>query len=164
MVTIIAAVSKNNVIGKNNQIPWSIPEDMEHFKKITMGKTVVMGRKTYESIGKPLKGRKIIVVSTTKNFDCDGVETVPSFEMAFLKSRKLIVAGGEKIYEEALPFAKKIYLTRVDMVTEGDAFFPEFDESKFEKKEGEWKGTDTRYRFDEYVAKLQNYSYPYAAK
>ena len=110
-IEIIAAIAKNNVIGYKNSIPWNIPEDMEHFKHLTWGKTIVMGRKTYDSIGKPLEGRKNIVLSRKKP--------------TLIKEKDFFVIGGEQIYKLFLPFAQKLHITKIDKEYPGDAFFPE---------------------------------------
>lgn len=126
-VSIIAAVSRNNVIGKDNKLPWHLAADLKHFKELTSGHTVIMGRKTYESIGRPLPDRRNMVITRNKDFNVDGIETIHSIEQALSLTKddgEVFVIGGEEIYKLALPFANKIYLTRVDVEVEGDAFFP----------------------------------------
>jgi len=148
LLSLIVAVADNNVIGKNNQMPWHISEDFKHFKEITLGKPCIMGRKTFESIlnqlGKPLPGRTSIVVSRS-GFDHEGAITASSLEEAITIAKKeteeeIMVIGGSQIYSLALPMADRIYLTRVHQEPEGDAFFPEFGpdwtESDFEAREG----------------------------
>ncbi len=148
LLSLIVAVADNNVIGKDNQMPWHISEDFKHFKEITMGKPCIMGRKTFESIlnqlGKPLPGRTSIVVSRS-GFDHEGAITASSLEEAIALAEKktdeeVMVIGGSQIYSLALPLADRIYLTRVHQEPEGDAFFPEFGpdwaESDFDAREG----------------------------
>jgi dihydrofolate reductase len=129
ILSIIAALSKNRVIGINNQLPWKIPEDLKRFKEITMGHPVVMGRKTFESIGKPLPGRKNIVL-TRGEFKFPGVEVVQTFDQAIGNAKSEVtdecfIIGGAQIYELALPKIQKLYLTVIDKEVEGDAYFPE---------------------------------------
>ena len=138
------AVSENLVIGKNNDLPWYLPEDLKHFKEITLGKTVVMGRKTFESIlgrlKKPLPQRKTVVISRQENFQVpEGVLVFKSLDDAFtaLVQEDLYVIGGAEIYKQALPFAKKLYITEVKGEYEGDAFFPQINFSEWKKVEEE---------------------------
>ena len=134
IISLIAALAKNRVIGSKNKIPWYLPADLRHFKQLTMGHTVIMGRKTFESLGKPLPGRTNIVITHDKNFPAPGSIVVNSFEEALEKSQgeKVFVMGGEQIYKLAMPYAKKLYLTFLDTELEGDVFFPEF-------KENDWR-------------------------
>lgn len=134
------AVAENNVIGNKNNLPWNLPEDLAHFKKITLGQTVLMGRKTYESIvarlKKPLPGRKNVVITRQKDYKAaDGVLVFMDLPSAFesLSSENVYVIGGAEIFKQALPFAEKFYLTRVFGNFEGDAFFPEVDFTQWEK-------------------------------
>lgn len=138
-ISMIAAVSDNNVIGVGNELPWVIPEDLKWFKMRTRGKTVIMGRKTHESIGRALPGRKNIVITRNSNYQPlgDSVVVVGSFEEALTHCddvHEVMVIGGEQIYRIALPYAKSLYLTRVHVnIENGDAFFPEFDERDWVK-------------------------------
>jgi dihydrofolate reductase len=132
------AVAENGVIGKGNDLPWHLPEDLKHFKEITLGKTVLMGRKTFESIfarlKKPLPGRKNVVITRQENYKVpEGVLVFPSLDIAFQKlaSEDIYVIGGAEIYKQALPFASKMFITKVKGNYEGDAFFPEVDFSKW---------------------------------
>jgi dihydrofolate reductase len=131
----IAAMSLNRVIGRGNQIPWHLPEDFKWFKRMTTGNVVVMGRKTFESIGKPLPNRETIVVSRS-GFSHPGVRTVASLEEIDLAKdeREIFICGGAQIYEQALDKCSDLYLTLVKREVEGDAFFPEF-EDRFEAVE-----------------------------
>ncbi len=148
MINIIAAISKNNAIGKGNKIPWHIPEDFKHFKELTMGHAVIMGRKTFESIleslGKPLPGRKNIIVTRQADYKVPNeVEIFISFNAALAahSDEDIFVIGGAEIYKQAIDRADKLYITRVDQVVDGDAYFPEIPSDKWqlineEKKEG----------------------------
>jgi len=129
-ITIIAALTKDRVIGKDNNLPWHISEDLQNFKKLTSGNTVVMGRKTYESIGKPLPNRKNIVVSRSVS-SIEGVDVCSSLEDAIEKAKsygkEIFIIGGASIYEMAIPLADKMYLSYVKVNYKGDTYFPKFD-------------------------------------
>jgi dihydrofolate reductase len=131
----IAAMSLNRVIGRGNQIPWHLPEDFKWFKRMTTGNVVVMGRKTFESIGRPLPNRETIVVSRS-GFSYPGVRTVESLDEIDLanETREVFICGGAQIYAQALPKCSDLYLTLVKREVEGDAFFPMF-EDQFERSE-----------------------------
>jgi len=134
MFSLIAAVAKNNCIGKNNKIPWNIPEDFQYFKKTTLGKTCVMGQRTFESImgylGKPLPGRQTVVVSSTPNYQVPaGVRVFSSLDEAFdkLKDEDVFICGGASIYKQTIDRVDKLYITWVDQEPDGDTFFPKVD-------------------------------------
>jgi dihydrofolate reductase len=131
----IAAMSENRVIGQGNKIPWHLPEDFKWFKKMTTGQVVVMGRKTFESIGKPLPNRETIVLSRS-DFQHVGVGTVSDLTQIDLANepREVFICGGAQIYEQALPLCSDLYLTLVKRVVPGDTFFPPFEE-QFELSE-----------------------------
>lgn len=131
MLSIIAAIGPNNVIGKRGALPWHLPEDLKHFKQITMGHPIIMGRKTHESIGKPLPGRVNIVITRQEGYAAAGCEVFQSLEEAIAKYKDQdpFVIGGAEIYRAALPFADRLYITEVKIPTDGDVFFPEFDRS-----------------------------------
>lgn len=131
----IAAISENRVIGQGNKIPWHLPEDFKWFKKMTTGNVIVMGRKTFESIGKPLPNRETIVLSRG-TFQHPGVRTISDLGQIDLaaEEREVFICGGAQIYEQALPLCSELYLTFVKRVVEGDTFFPAF-EAQFEKVE-----------------------------
>lgn len=131
-------MANNHAIGKDNKLLWHLPEDLKYFKRITMGKPIVMGRKTFESIGRPLPGRLNIVITRQEDWHHDGVRVAQSIEQALQIAEaqafidgidEVMVIGGEQIYRAALPVAQTLYLTRVDADIEGDAFFPEIDSS-----------------------------------
>lgn len=143
-VVLVAAVARNGVIGRDGDLPWRIPEDLEHFKALTLGGTLVMGRKTYDSIGRPLPGRRTIVITRQPKWTADGVQVVHSLDEALAlagDAETVFVAGGAEIYREAMPFADAIELTEVDAAPDGDTHFPplpagEFTETKREKRDG----------------------------
>lgn len=135
MINIIAAVSSNGIIGASGRIPWDIPADMAHFKELTTGGAVIMGRYTYESIGRPLPERFNIVVSRKSSYSGDELATVPDIELAIKLAKKerseIFLCGGERIYSEGIRYAQRLYLTLLDDEYCGDAYFPEFDHSEF---------------------------------
>ncbi len=135
-VALIAAVANNGVIGKGNHIPWHLPADFAHFKRMTMGKPLIMGRKTFESIGRPLPGRTNIVVSRQEGYQPDGVLVISSLEAALEhaqeiakadRANEVMVGGGAEIYREAMPHADRMYITQVELEPDGDAYFPPID-------------------------------------
>ena len=141
-LSLIVAVSRNGVIGVDNKLPWHLPEDLKYFKSVTMGKPLVMGRKTYDSIGRPLPGRTNIVVTRDPKWQAAGVEVAQSLEAALEVGRnacvkvgadEIMVIGGEQIYRMTLPAADRLYLTQVDADVEGDAFFPDVDFSEWKQ-------------------------------
>ena len=148
MTALIVARSRNNVIGKGGKIPWNIRGEQKQFRDLTMGNTVIMGRRTYEEIGQPLTGRETVVVSGTKQFSGEGLRTAASLAEAMetANGRDVYIAGGYSLYKEAIPLADVMYITEVDLVIDdGDVFFPEFDEADFEKQTCETQGEETRY-------------------
>lgn len=132
-VVLVAAVAANGVIGLDGDIPWSIPEDLKHFRAVTKGHTVVMGRRTFESIGHPLPFRTNVVVTRDPEWSFEGVFTASSVEDAIALSQEfdgdIMVIGGAQVYAAALPLADAQILTEVDLSPEGDTFYPEFDRS-----------------------------------
>lgn len=151
-ISVVAAIGKNRELGKDNKLLWHIPEDMQHFKTITWGHPVIMGRKTFESIGKPLEGRTNIVITKNKNYKPENVLVAHSLEEAISigesrDEKEIFIIGGGQIYHLALKFADKLYLTVVDGTFEADTFFPDYSEFKqvLFKREGSYK--DHRYTF-----------------
>lgn len=131
-ISIIVAVSENNVIGCNGKIPWHIPEDLGHFKELTLSHHILMGRKTFESIGRPLPGRINLVVSSNLKYKPEGVSVFSTTHEAiehakYFGERELMVIGGESIYKEVLPMADTIYLTKIGKRYEGNVRFPEIN-------------------------------------
>jgi dihydrofolate reductase len=126
MVKIIVAMSKNRVIGNNNQLIWRLSSDLKRFKELTTGNAIVMGRKTYESIGKPLPNRRNIIITRNTDYSVDGCEIVSSLEEALLlTNNNCFIIGGGEIYKQSIEIADKIYLTLVNKEFEGDTTFPE---------------------------------------
>jgi dihydrofolate reductase len=147
IISIIAAMDRNHLIGNNNQLPWHLPADFAHFKSVTMGKPIIMGRKTYESIGKPLPGRTNIVLSRNSGSQYEGVECVTSFGdaiKAVADVDEVMVIGGSTIYQMLIPQADRMYLTYVDAEFEGDAWFPDFDENQWIEKEAVIRPADEK--------------------
>lgn len=135
MIKIIVAISKNRVIGDSNKLIWHLPSDLKRFKEITTGHPIVMGRKTYQSIGRPLPNRRNIIVTRDEEFEVEGCEVVNSIEEALLltNSNCFIIGGGE-IYKQSLNLAEQIYMTQIDEEFEGDTTFPELDRSWYVSK------------------------------
>ncbi|EZH80314.1 type 3 dihydrofolate reductase [Aeromonas hydrophila] len=134
MISMIAAMAHDRVIGLDNRMPWHLPADLAHFKRVTLGKPVLMGRKTFESIGRPLPGRRNLVISRNPDYRADGVEIIDSVEAALAllagsDVAELMVIGGGHLYGQLLPRADRLYLTRIDLAVEGDTRFPAFDEN-----------------------------------
>jgi dihydrofolate reductase len=139
IISLVVAVSSNQVIGKNNQLIWHLPVDLKHFKQITTGHTVFMGRKTYDSIGKPLPNRRNVVISRSVT-EIEGCEVASSLEDALQLSseeKEVFIIGGAEIYRQALPLADCIYLTRIHQDFDGDTFFPEIDIQIWQETERE---------------------------
>ena len=135
IISIIAAMDKNRLIGSQNGLPWHLPADFKHFKEVTLGKPVLMGRKTFESIGRPLPGRKNIVISRS-GFKTDGIESVDSIDAGLelvADAEEVMIIGGANIYEQVISQAEKMYLTYVDAECVGDAWFPEINQADWLK-------------------------------
>ncbi|MDO8663439.1 MAG: dihydrofolate reductase [Candidatus Wildermuthbacteria bacterium] len=140
LVSIIVAMGNNRVIGRNNKLPWDLPEDLEHFKKMTLGKPVIMGQRTFESIGKVLPGRTNIILTKDDNFNQTGCLVAHSLEEALSlakDAKEVMICGGSSVYRQFLPLADRMYLTMVEGDYQGDAFFPEFDWSDWQEVERE---------------------------
>lgn len=138
ILSLIAALDEERGLGFENQIPWHLPRDLARFKKLTMGHHLVLGRKTYQSIGKPLPGRKMLVLSRDPAFQLEGSQVVDSLPTALQIAREAgeseaFVIGGGEIYRQALPLADRMYLTYVHTVSQSDVFFPEFDAEEWLK-------------------------------
>ena len=141
-LSIIVAMAKNRVIGINNQLPWRLPEDLKYFKSATMNKPIVMGRKTFESIGRPLPGRLNIVITRNTNWCFNGVKVASSLNQAkdlAISTRgfkpEIMIIGGSEIYNSTIKYADRLYVTRIEDSFEGDTFFPMFDEKNWKEVE-----------------------------
>jgi dihydrofolate reductase len=136
--SIVVAVARNGVIGRDNQLPWRLPADLAHFKRVTMGHPVVMGRRTYESIGKPLPGRKNIVVTRDRGYRAPGCVVAHSLDEAWQAAagaEEVCVIGGTTLFEETLPLADAIHLTEVEADVAGDTYMPRFDRGEWQERE-----------------------------
>jgi dihydrofolate reductase len=141
---LIAALAENRVIGRDNQLPWHLPADLKHFKAKTLGKPIIMGRKTWDSLGRPLPCRLNLVVSRQPDLRLEGAEVFPSLEAALVRAEQwareqgvdeLMLIGGAQLYEQGLARAERLYLTHVALAPEGDAWFPAFDEAVWQRSE-----------------------------
>ena len=151
MISVIVAASANNAIGAQGELPWRLSEDLKRFKAVTMGKPIVMGRKTWESIGRALPGRQNIVITRRQGFVADGCDVVHSVDEALSAAGdvdEIMVIGGSQVYEIFLPAAQRLYLTRVHADVEGDAFFPAVDEDEWQLVSEEIHSADERNEFD----------------
>lgn len=142
ILSLAVAVAENGVIGRNNALPWHLPDDLKWFKRVTLGKPIIMGRKTFESIGRPLPGRPNIVVTGTPDWTAEGVHVAHGLKDAVALGETLkgpddeiVVIGGARLFAESLECADRLYLTEVHMRPEGDVFFPPFDRSRWEELE-----------------------------
>lgn len=147
MLSTIVAASENNVIGKDNQLLWHLPDDLKHFKRTTKGHHVIAGRKTFESQGKPLPHRTNIIVTRNSDYRAEGCIVVNSLDRALELAQaddEPFIIGGEQIYRMALPLVERIYLTRVHAEFEGDTFFPELDMDQWKEISREYYSKDER--------------------
>jgi dihydrofolate reductase len=137
-LSIVVAMAANNVIGRDNELPWHLPADLQHFKQTTMGKPILMGRKTYESIGRPLPGRTNIVITRDGSYTAEGCEVVTSIPAALEAAAghdEVMVIGGAELYRQVLPEVETIYLTRIHESVEGDTRFPEIRNTEWHQVE-----------------------------
>ncbi len=135
MISIIVAVARGGVIGCKGVMPWHIPEDLRMFKRVTSGHPVVMGRRTFESLGRPLPNRTNVVITRNRSWNAEGVRVAGSLEdvvAMFTPEEEVFVIGGGEIYREAMPLADRLYLTRIDAAYEGDTFFPDWNEADWQ--------------------------------
>ena len=149
-VSIIVAMDKKGVIGLKGDLPWRLSADLQHFKAITMGKPLIMGRKTHESIGRPLPGRENIVLTHTNDFEAEGCTVVHSLEEAFRVAGdvdEVMIMGGSGIYDQSLARAGRLYLTEVHADVSGDVYFPEFDKDDWVEVEREEHSADEKNDF-----------------
>ena len=150
-LSIIAALAENRVIGRDNRLPWRLPADLAHFKRLTMGKPIVMGRLTHESIGKPLPGRQNIVITRQQDYVADGCDVVASPQAAIEaagNAEEIMIIGGGEIYRAFLPLADRIHMTRIAAHIDGDAFFPVPDPNEWQLSGQEKRFADAANDFD----------------
>ena len=150
MISLIVAMAQNGVIGRDNALPWRLPEDLKRFKEFTLGKPILMGRKTFEAIGRPLPGRANLVLTRDRDWRAKGVIAVHSVEEALLQTRtcdELVAIGGAEIYRLLLPLARRIYLTHVHADIPGDTYFPAFDPAQWDDVEFRSLPADERHAY-----------------
>lgn len=148
LISLIVAMAQNGVIGRDNALPWRLPEDLKRFKEFTLGKPILMGRKTFEAIGRPLPGRANLVLTRDRDWRAPGVIPVHSVEAALLQTRtcdELVAIGGAEIYRLLLPLARRIYLTHVHADIPGDTYFPAFDPAQWDDVELHTQPADERH-------------------
>jgi dihydrofolate reductase len=153
ILSLLVAASENNVIGKDNQLPWHLPNDLKYFKNLTWGMPILMGRKTFESIGKALPGRKSIVITRNSDWQHDGVDVVHSIEEAVAEAeslgvKEIFVVGGADIFKTALPDANRIYLTRIHQDFDGDVYFPELNKTEWVLMSSRFCEADEKNKYD----------------
>jgi dihydrofolate reductase len=147
---IVVAMTSNHVIGQNGDMPWHLPADLVHFKELTSGHAIIMGRRTWESIGKPLPNRLNIVVTRQENYAAGNVTVVHSLEDGIVAAgtKRIFLIGGGEMYKEALPIASQMHITRIDALIEGDTKFPEIDESIWKCKSRVNRSADEKNQYD----------------
>ncbi len=147
-ISLIVAMADNGVIGRDNDLPWRLPDDLKHFKRITMGAPIVMGRRTWQSIGRPLPGRTNIVVTRNRDFEADGAlvahRLTDALELAG-EAPEVFVIGGATLYREALPMASRMYLTEVHAQVDGDTVFPDWDRTDWRELERDDRPADDKH-------------------
>lgn len=153
IVSLLVAIDQKRGIGKDGRIPWRLPADQQRFKRLTMGHHLVIGRLTYESIGRPLPGRTMLVVTSQQGYQAPGCTIVSSLDQALELARRagedqVFIAGGARLYAEALPLADRLYLTQVHAQVDADTFFPHFDESNWVETAREHHPRDQHNQFD----------------
>lgn len=161
--SLVVAVARNGVIGRDNRLPWRLPDDLAYFKRVTMGHPVIMGRRTYESIGKPLPGRTNIVVTHNAAFEAPGCVVVHSLEDAWRAADgadEACVIGGTSLFEETLASADVIHLTEVEAEVEGDTYFPPFDRSQWRETEVSRHPADERHAYPFRIVRLERRAPP----
>ena len=153
ILSMIVATADNNIIGKDNDMPWHLPADLAYFKKVTLGKPIIMGRKTYESIGRPLPGRRNIVISRDKSYAASGIDTVTSVDQALAlvdgseggdAVEEIMVIGGGAIYKHCLAKADRLYVTHIKADIAGDTQFPNYDDGNWQKVSSELRECDEK--------------------
>jgi dihydrofolate reductase len=153
ILSMIVATADNNIIGKDNDMPWHLPADLAYFKKVTLGKPIIMGRKTFESIGRPLPGRRNIVISRDENYQAEGIDSVTSVEQALALvdgsdgsqgAEEIMVIGGGAIYAHCLPKADRLYITHIKAAIDGDTKFPNYDDGSWQKISSDLRFSDEK--------------------
>lgn len=150
IVSLVVAMAENHVIGRGGQLPWHLPKDLQHFKRLTVDHTVIMGRKTFEEIKQPLANRRNVVISRDPAFDAHGAIVVPSLKEALAlgaTENEVFVIGGGEIFRLALPRADRLYLTLVHAKPEGDTFFPSFDLATWALEDEEYHPADEKHAY-----------------
>lgn len=157
VLSMIVATADNNIIGKDNDMPWHLPADLAYFKKVTLGKPIIMGRKTYESIGRPLPGRRNIVISRDSAYSAKGIDTVTSVEQALAlvdgsngseAVEEIMVIGGGAIYRHCLASADRLYITHIKAAIDGDTHFPDYADGSWQKTASELRPSDEKNAHD----------------
>jgi dihydrofolate reductase len=153
ILSMIVATADNNIIGKDNDMPWHLPADLAYFKKVTLGKPIIMGRKTFESIGRPLPGRRNIVISRDESYQAEGIDSVTSVEQALALvdgsdgndgAEEIMVIGGGAIYAHCLPKADRLYITHIKAAIDGDTQFPNYDDGSWKKTASDVRDSDEK--------------------
>jgi dihydrofolate reductase len=150
-ISLIAAIARNRVVGYNNQLPWHLPADLQHFKQLTLGKPIVMGRKTWESLPGLLPGRRHLVITHDQDYQAPGTHVVHSLEAALdiaSDSPEIMIVGGAALYAAMLPKAECLYLTLVEADVRGDAYFPEIDWEQWQETAREFRAADEKNPYD----------------
>lgn len=150
-IIIVVAYSNNMVIGKDNDLPWKLPNDLAHFKKVTMGLPIIMGRKTWESIGRPLPGRPNIVISTNKDYQAQGACTYTNLQDAIQdhsQYESICVIGGQQLFTLALPIADQVIATEIHQNIDGDTFFPRLDKNTWQEQSRTTQPTENNFDYD----------------
>ncbi|WP_373323194.1 dihydrofolate reductase [Alkalihalobacterium chitinilyticum] len=154
LISFLVAMDNNRVIGKDNDLPWSLPADLAYFKKVTMGHPIVMGRKTYESIGRPLPGRENIILTRNREYSVDGCTVLHSLadvkQVVDANDKETFIIGGAEIFKEAFPIADKLYITHIDEEFDGDTYFPAFSDHEWKEVSREKGIKDEKNPYDYY--------------
>ncbi|WP_102349298.1 dihydrofolate reductase [Bacillus sp. Marseille-P3661] len=153
MISLVVAMDKNRVIGKDNQLPWHLPADLAFFKKVTMGKPIVMGRKTHQSIGRALPGRENIILTRDKNFTAEGctiIHHIDELNKITNNHDEICIIGGAEIFKEVLPIIDRLYITEIEHEFEGDTFFPAIDRTNWQLVSSEKGPKDEKNPYDYY--------------
>jgi dihydrofolate reductase len=161
-ITLIAAMGNNRAIGLDGRMPWHLPAELQHFKKATMGRAIVMGRKTWQSIGRPLPGRQNIVISRNHGFIAEGADVCESLEAAIeiSKADEIMVIGGGQLYAAALPLAQRMILTLIDIEPEADTWFPKWDERHWQQTEEQYFQVDENNKLSYRIVKFKRITSP----